>query len=245
MEVILNLFLYFIIYSIIGWILELAWKSIIEEKRFVKDTGFLNGPWCPIYGVGALMIIFLLKDYQSDTFGLFIVSMLLCVVLEYTTSYVMEKLFGQRWWDYSNYKYNLNGRICLLNTLAFGAAAVVLINQIHPFILNTVNLIPYKIHFSICIILLLIFLIDLFITLMSVFRLKEVFSKLNNTSKSKLVLRKNPKKLTEREFNKKSKLISINMKHILKKFPNLINNSQKEIKKALVQFLNTKKKNKK
>ena len=81
------------------------------------------GPICPIYGHGAIIMLILLKDFASNPFILFVMSMLVCTTLEYLTSYFMEKLFSARWWDYSNKKFNINGRVCLRNTLCFGILA--------------------------------------------------------------------------------------------------------------------------
>lgn len=245
MEEFLNMFSYFILYSIIGWILELIWRSLIEEKKFVKETGFLIGPWCPIYGVGALMIIYLLNDYQNDAFGLFIISMVMCTILEYITSYVMEKMFGRRWWDYSQYKFNINGRICLLNTLAFGIAAVLLIMVFHPFVVYSVNKMSHNLHIILSAIICVIFILDVIITLITTLHLKKIFNLLNKNFRKRIVFRKNPKKLTEVELNKKPKFISISILHLLKRFPNLIISSPNEIRKALLSIVNSKKRKKK
>ena len=98
----------------------------IQKKRIV-DRGFLIGPYCPIYGVGALVMIFYLTQYKDNILTVFILGVVICSLLEYFTSYVMEKLFKTRWWDYSNNKFNLNGRICGFNSLLFGIAGVLVI----------------------------------------------------------------------------------------------------------------------
>ena len=95
-----DLFMYFMLfmfYSIVGWIIEVIYTFITDKK--IVNRGFLIGPYCPIYGVGCLLIIILLKKYTDDFIVLFIMSMLICSLLEYLTSYVMEKLFNARWWD--------------------------------------------------------------------------------------------------------------------------------------------------
>jgi len=101
----------FFIYAILGWIIETTLVSI-EKKKFV-NRGFLIGPYCPIYGFGGLAITILLKNYTKDPIVLFLMAVIICACLEYFTSYIMEKLFKARWWDYSKKKYNINGRICL------------------------------------------------------------------------------------------------------------------------------------
>ena len=111
-------FLLFIIYAIIGWCMEVICK-LIQYKKFV-DRGFLIGPYCPIYGVGALLITLFLNKYTQDPVVLFVMAVVVCGVLEYLTSYFMEKIYHARWWDYSSKKFNINGRICLSNLIAFG-----------------------------------------------------------------------------------------------------------------------------
>ena len=131
------IFLLFIFYSFLGWLMEVTCK-LIQYKRFI-NRGFLMGPICPIYGHGAIIMLILLKDFASNPFILFVMSMLVCTTLEYLTSYFMEKLFSARWWDYSNKKFNINGRVCLRNTLCFGILAIVLVYFLNPFILTYIE----------------------------------------------------------------------------------------------------------
>ena len=102
----LKIFYIFIIYSILGWLMEVIIVS--SKKRKITARGFLIGPWCPIYGFGALFITLLLKKYYNDPVALFIMSFLMGTILEYVTSYLMEKLFHARWWDYSDHKFQIN-----------------------------------------------------------------------------------------------------------------------------------------
>lgn len=129
MEILTN-FLYFAIYSFIGWIVESLYCSIRDKK--MTNRGFLNGPFIPIYGFGALgaVLIFYGRDYVL--IGLFTTSILLAAVLEYITSYLMEKIFNARWWDYSEDPFNINGRICLPALLAFGILSVITVRFLHP-----------------------------------------------------------------------------------------------------------------
>ena len=98
-------FLLFIIYSVVGWIIEIIDVAILNKK--IVNRGFLIGPYCPVYGVGALLMLIFLNKYVYDPFILFCMSFLICGILEYLTSYIMEKLFKARWWDYSSNKFNL------------------------------------------------------------------------------------------------------------------------------------------
>lgn len=102
-------FLFVIAISVLGWMMEVACKSL-EYKRFI-NRGFLIGPWCPIYGVGSLLIVLLLSDYIASPLTVFLLGMILCGALEYLTSYLLKKIFHARWWDYSRRRFNLNGRI--------------------------------------------------------------------------------------------------------------------------------------
>ena len=138
--------------------MEVTCKSI-EAKKFI-NRGFMIGPYCPIYGWGAIAITILLHRYTNDWFVLFIMSMFTCGVLEYMTSYVMEKLFHARWWDYSKRKYNINGRICLETLLPFGILGVVIMYVTNPFILTHLSKIPEGTANIIAIVLFVIFAID-------------------------------------------------------------------------------------
>ncbi len=129
--------LYFFIYSFCGWLMETVLCSI-REHRFI-NRGFLNGPLCPIYGCGILLILtFLLPVRDSIPRAevavpvIFLAGAVLASAVEYFTSWAMEKLFHARWWDYSKHRFNLNGRICLSISAAWGLLATVFVYQIQP-----------------------------------------------------------------------------------------------------------------
>lgn len=151
-------FLLFIIYSFIGWLLEVI-TEYIHKKRFV-NRGFLIGPYCPIYGFAALSMIILLRRYLKDPVALFIMAIVICSIMEYFTSYVMEKLFHAKWWDYSNNKFNINGRICLETMIPFGIGGLLLMYFINPFIVNCLNMLPLLILKIVAIVIFIIFLLD-------------------------------------------------------------------------------------
>lgn len=132
--------IYFFIYAMLGWVCEVLYCLAIDKK--LTNRGFLNGPYCPIYGFGALIILKLLTPLQSSPAILFFASIISCSVLEYITSVVMEKFFHMRWWDYSHYKFNINGRVCLLNSVLFGVLGLVMIYLIHPCTAKLVQHIP-------------------------------------------------------------------------------------------------------
>ncbi|KNZ42833.1 putative ABC transporter permease [Acetobacterium bakii] len=131
------LFTYFFLYAIIGWSCEVVYCSI-PQKKFI-NRGFLNGPYCPIYGVGAIIIVMFLAPFIGFAPILFLMGVLITSTLEYVTSWGMEKLFHAKWWDYSAHKFNINGRICLLNSILFGVMSLVLMYGIHPFVQSIIQ----------------------------------------------------------------------------------------------------------
>ena len=124
-------FLIFIMFSMVGWVSEVLYVGIFHEHKFV-NRGFLYGPLCPIYGCGGIVILLLPPSLYQTWIPLFFASMILCTVVEYFVSWFMEKLFHARWWDYSHYKFNINGRICLLNSVLFGFLGLGVIRFVYP-----------------------------------------------------------------------------------------------------------------
>ena len=104
---------YFIIYSFLGWIMESIFRSIAEKKLI--NTGFLRGPFCPIYGFGAIIMFIFLESLQNKPIILFIVSVIVLTAWEYIVGVLLEKIFKTKYWDYSEHKFNFQGRICLTN----------------------------------------------------------------------------------------------------------------------------------
>ncbi len=132
-----KIFLLFIIYAFLGWCMEVC-VALHDEKKLI-NRGFLIGPICPIYGVGVILIKLLLNRYVEDPLVLFVMAVLVCSFLEYFTGYLMEKLFKARWWDYSHKKFNINGRICLDNLVAFGLLGLLVMYVLNPFFLGILN----------------------------------------------------------------------------------------------------------
>ncbi len=133
-------FLLFLTYAFLGWCMEVTCK-FIQFKRFI-NRGFLIGPYCPIYGWGALAITLLLQRYTNDIIVLFVMAVIVCSFIEYFTSYFMEKKYHARWWDYSNKKFNINGRICLDTMIPFGILGVFIMYVSNPFFMDIYNNIP-------------------------------------------------------------------------------------------------------
>lgn len=138
--------LWFVFYSMLGWCYEVILHSV--KFRLFVNRGFLFGPYCPIYGFGAVIDIIVLRGIENP-FILFLSGAFLACGLEYLTSWGMEKLFHNRWWDYSDKKFNLNGRICLLGAIVFGIFSVLLIKGIHPLVASYTDQIPRSpIHYT-------------------------------------------------------------------------------------------------
>ncbi len=125
-----ELILLFFIYSFIGWVWETIYCSL-KAGRFVY-RGFLTGPYCPIYGFGILGVLYFLEPLKNNLVLLYISSAVLVSVLEYLTSYALEKMFHASWWDYKDVPLNLNGRIALPISAFWGIACVLIVKVIHP-----------------------------------------------------------------------------------------------------------------
>lgn len=160
------LLLYFFLYAFIGWLLETIYGFGLLG-HFTK-RGFLLGPLCPIYGFGAVILLSCLKKYKSNSIKLFCYSAIVFSVFEYVAGFALDALFAGRWWDYTNDFLNLNGRISLFYSFAWGIIAILFINHIHPFIEKHTKKILKKIPVIIQTILirtgLVILLIDLILS---------------------------------------------------------------------------------
>lgn len=124
--------------SFLGWCMEVICK-LIQFGRFI-NRGFLIGPWCPIYGFGTVLITLLLSRFTDDPLAVFALAMLLCGTLEYLTSYIMEKAFHARWWDYSAKKFNLNSRVCADTLIPFGLLGLGMIYFVKPYLFHLYGL---------------------------------------------------------------------------------------------------------
>lgn len=170
----------FFIYSFLGWIMEVT-LTLITDKKFV-NRGFLLGPCCPIYGCGCILLNLLLHNYTNNILVLFILTMFTCSLLEYITSFLMKKIFKLRWWDYSQMKFNINGRICLETMTPFSILGVLAIKFATPFFITNINKLSEKTILIISIILITLFIIDVIISLTIVFKLKFVSKNIKKDS---------------------------------------------------------------
>ena len=155
-------FLLFLFYAFCGWLFEVILRLIID-KRFV-NRGFLIGPICPIYGIGVLFIYYFLSEFKTKPLVFIVLMIVSASILEYFTSYIMEKIFEMRWWDYSEKKYNINGRICLDNLCAFGLMGAIIIYFVNPVVVEVLTSANIGIINNIAIVLLVLLIIDIIIS---------------------------------------------------------------------------------
>ena len=176
-------FLIFMIYSMVGWVIEEI-VTLVGKKKLV-NRGFLIGPYLPIYGSGTLIVLFVVGSNTTDYFAVFLKSMVLCSTLEYLTSFVMEKLFKVRWWDYSEIPFNLNGRICLRTMIPFGLLGLVVTNFVQPYVLTFVESFSQIGFYVTASVLLTIFIIDNIVSIMVLGKIRHqiTLEKKDNTDK--------------------------------------------------------------
>ncbi len=176
-------FLIFIMFSFIGWCSEVVYVGFIHEHRFI-NRGFLHGPLCPVYGFGGVVILTLPPSLYKTWIPLFLASMLLCTIVEYFVSWFMEKLFHTRWWDYSKYKFNLKGRVCLLNSVLFGFMGLGVIRFVYPHMLRFLNWLgDFVINISADVIG-FILLVDIFFTVRKLVDFNTTMEKLRSFGES-------------------------------------------------------------
>lgn len=203
MEQFLFYFFLFFLYSVSGWIIELTYVAIMDKK--LVNRGFLIGPYIPIYGTSAIIMILYLNQYKDNPLTVFLLAMFVCTFLEYITSYIMEKIFNARWWDYTNMKFNINGRVCLKNSLLFGILSLLLIYFINPLLSNLINNMNDIWLFIITIACLVIFIMDVIISFNVVMKIRTNLSefKLDATMEIKKLIDQNLRKnyLHNRIFN--------------------------------------------
>lgn len=173
MKTIETWFLWLMIYSIIGWVYESTICSIGHRKLI--NRGFLNGPYCPIYGTGAVLVLLVLGRIQNPVLLFFAGAVVTCS-LEYLTSWLMEKLFHARWWDYSKRKFNIGGRVCLIGAVVFGAFSVVLILFLHPWVKSLTDRLTDTALSWVCAILFVGVVSDLIVTVKGLLGTHAVFA---------------------------------------------------------------------
>jgi len=150
--------LFFFTFSILGWIWEVG-LHLFQNGEFV-NRGVLFGPWLPIYGTGGIAVLFLSKKTYNRPIITFFLTMIICSIIEYFTSWYLEFTKGVRWWDYSGYFLNLNGRICLAGAIVFGLGGCLVIYYLAPKLKEIYTKVPIPIQIILCVTLISLFVID-------------------------------------------------------------------------------------
>lgn len=179
-EVVLEYALYFFIYAIIGWGVEVI-HAALKRGKF-ENRGFLNGCWCPIYGVGVVLVLLCLTPININVFVLFLASLVLTSVLEFIVGFVLEKLFKTKWWDYSKEHFNIKGYVCLKYSILWGLACVIVVDLIHPMIAHLVQITPDLAKYIICGVLCAAFIVDAVFTVIQLVTYKKNYAALEKIS---------------------------------------------------------------
>ena len=167
--------LLFFFYCFCGWVWESCYVSL-RQRRWV-NRGFLHGPLLPIYGSGAIIILFVTLPVEEDLFLVWLMGMLAATALEYVTGTVMERLFQVRYWDYSNQKFNLNGHICLSSSIAWGFFSILLVRFLHPPVGRLLADVPAWLVDPAAIVLTAVFSADVVRSVQDALDLKEILTR--------------------------------------------------------------------
>lgn len=161
----------FIIYAFIGWCAEVSFAAV-DNGKFV-NRGFLNGPYCPIYGCGVVIVVAVLTPIKESLFILFLGSMLLTTVLEFLTGFILEKVFHNKWWDYSDKPFNIMGYVCLKFSILWGLACTFIMKVLHPSIYKFITIIPHVLGIILLSIIMTAFFIDLGVTVSTILKFNK------------------------------------------------------------------------
>lgn len=180
---------YFMIYSVIGWMIEVSFQAVTRGE--VINRGFLNGPLCPVYGSGVIMVLMVVdlcgfwfgletNLSEASTIELFIIGIIFATLIELVAGFLLDQLFHARWWDYRDRRFNLNGYICLEFSIIWGLAIAFVLRVIQPVFEGIVSTIPEKIGIIILIVCYFVFTIDIIITVLTVLKLNKQLSKMRD-----------------------------------------------------------------
>lgn len=154
-----HLIQWFLVYSILGWMVESIYMSFCNRRW--TNRGFVKGPFCPIYGFGALGVYFLLRPFDGHYIALYILGALIATFFEFLVAKVMQHLFGAVWWDYEDKPFNYQGIVCLESTLAWGLYTILLFGFLHRLVDRLVNAYPYRVGIFLVNLVFVAFTIDL------------------------------------------------------------------------------------
>lgn len=172
----------FLIYAFLGWCVEVCFVAVTTGQ--VVNRGFLNGPVCPIYGVGMVGVLLLLEPISDNLVLLFFLGMLLCTAVELVGGWILEKVFHTRWWDYTDQPFNLGGYVCLGFSLMWGLAVTFVVRLIHPLIFSLVSWIPHTLGLILTIVLYVLFVTDFILTLVTIVGMKRKLGELERVAEA-------------------------------------------------------------
>ncbi len=238
-EILVYSFMIFIICSFVGYFMEVFWVFLGSKK--LVNRGFLCGPVIPIYGFGALLILFCLLRYYNDPVVVFVFGIIITSILEYFISFLLEKIFHNKWWDYSNTKYNINGRICLRNSFAFGILAIAIIYFVTPLFGIIFSLFSFKFWAILSIILFIILALDTIYSVVVAYNLRNRIIIVEELKNEKIAL---IPVLFEKKLKESIEGFKTFPNRLLKAFPDLERQNHKsfEIMKNYREQLKEKKK---
>lgn len=231
-----NLVWVFVIYSFLGWCLEVVYAKYKHQKWV--NRGFLNGPYCPIYGASISAIVYLLGPFEGNILAIYLGSVFLTTAFELTTGYVLEKVFNQKWWDYSDDNWNFKGYVCLWNSIIWGFACLAVIYLVQPQIDRLLDWVPVILGGSVLLAVCVFMTIDLCFTVFAllklrrrVYRLNDLFAKINSISEGIVDGAVAARKTSEKRLGEMDQLIRkyqeilnekvMGYKRITDAFPNL------------------------
>lgn len=246
-----------IIYSFLGWCCESIYCSLGRGEWI--NRGFLTGPFCPIYGVGAVVTLTLLKHLPKSAMIVFLGGMLITSTLEYFTSWLMEKLFNARWWDYSKRPFNIKGRVCLLNSTLFGLLCLFLMFDLNPRIERFLAIFSLDFKWGFLAAFCLYFIADLALAVKSAMginvrlrvltelreelqeKYQEWSAKLEFAQLEEKILSADIREELLKKFHKKQKEVGFFERRLMKSFPEMVNKSYPERLEELKRSLKKRK----
>ncbi|MGI5825388.1 MAG: putative ABC transporter permease [Bacillota bacterium] len=166
-----QIFWLFTVYAFLGWCTEVAFQAVCHGK--IVNRGFLNGPVCPIYGVGMVGVLLLLEPYSGNIFWLFIGGMFLTTAIELIGGWILDAAFHMRWWDYTDEPFNYHGYICLRFSFIWGLAVVGVIKILQPLVITLINIFPHTLGLILLVAVAVCFTADFTVTLRSVIGLRK------------------------------------------------------------------------
>lgn len=196
---IIKIIAYFITYSFLGWVMESVLKTCIQKKPV--NSGFLYSPFCPIYGFGAIFMLLFLHGFKDNIILLFIIGFFTLSLWEYIVGWLLEKIFYTKYWDYSENKFNISGRVCLLNSLFWGFLGVIFIKYMHPFIASKIDLIPVEILTFTVIIIGIAMITD---TIVSAIKVSKIHLKLEKLKEITNTIKEKLEELESKQVNKET-----------------------------------------